>query len=126
MRQLYLLLFAASTLLLGSCTKEIILPGEPDVYEWMRNHEKATVVYVDYYSGNYIVETYRGYSVIEDWGGSTPREYDIEFAHFSSRGVQTTYNRTGNYFTQIRVVDYWLSWDDALYVLDQISTPYNK
>src|SRR6218665_904604 len=121
MRQLYFLLLASSFLFLGSCTKSVLIPDEMDAQVWMNTHEKAVVVYVDYYSGNYIVETYRGYSVIESWGGSTPRENDREYAYFNVRGSQTSYNRTGNYYTSINVVENALNWQDALYVLHQIN-----
>lgn len=123
MKNLYMLLISA-LLILSGCTKSVINPSEIDVEEWMRTHERGTVEYVDYYSGNYIVGTAAGYSVIESWGGITPREYSTVYAYFSSRGTQTIYNRAGNYFTQGAVVDSWLSWYDAMYILDQISNPY--
>ncbi len=107
--------------MLAGCTKEVIVPVEGDAYQWMRTHEKGTVAYVDYYTGNYIVQTSRGYAVVEPWAGITPREYDIEYANFSNRGIQSAYNYSGDYFTRINVVDSWLSWSQALYLIDDLS-----
>lgn len=123
MKKLYFLL-AVPVLLLAGCSKRDLLPSEIDEREWMRTHERGVVAYVDLYSGNYIVDTYNGFAVIEAWSGIAPREYDEEYALFSNRGVQTIYNRQGNYFTQGRIVDSWLTWSDALYVLDELN--YNQ
>lgn len=123
MKKIYI--FTALILVLfTACTKRDYIPVEVDPQQWMRSHDEGIVSYVDYYSGNYIIETYEGYSVIESWGDYTPREYDREYAYFGNRGVQTIYNRSGNYFTQGRIVESWLSLSDAFYVLDQLS--YNK
>ena len=109
-------------ILFSACTKSDYYTAPPrDEYEWMRTHEKGSVAYVEYRTGNYIVETYNGYSVIESWGGTTPREYDQEYAWFSNRGVQSIYNFDGNYYTKGRIIDTRLSWQDALYILDQLN-----
>ena len=120
MKRAILLLMLATTFVLSSCSK-VLIDNNPDPQEWMRTHERGAVAYVDHYTGNYIVETFRGYAVIESLNGVAPRDFDLEYANFNSWGVQTTYNRTGNYFTQIRVVESRLSWQDALYVFDQIN-----
>ncbi len=108
-------------LFLAACSKRDYVPREVDPYDWMRTHDEAVVAYVDFYTGNYIVETYNGFSVVESWDGIAPREYDYEYAYFDNRGLQTIYNHAGNYFTKGRVIESWLTWSDALYVLDQIS-----
>lgn len=113
---------AIVTVLFSACSKrDYYVPNDLNEQEWMQTHERGVVAYVDFYTGNYIIETTRGFSVMEAWGGVQPREYDEEYAFFSNRGVQSIYNYTGNFFTEARVVDSWLSWSDALYVLDQIS-----
>lgn len=116
-----ILFLIVSSLFLVSCTKQVARPIDVDVNEWMQTHERGTVVYTDGFTGNYIVETSRGYSVIESWGGAMPYDFDNVYAYFSSRGVKDIYNRSGNYFTQGRVVDSWLSWSEAMYLLDQLS-----
>ena len=119
MKYVYLALLAS--VIFVSCSKRDYYDRGRDPYEWMRTHERGVVAYVDIYSGNYIVETYNGFAVLEYLGGITPREYDEEYAMFSHRGTQTLYNRQGDYFTHARIVDSWLTWSDALYVLDEIS-----
>jgi hypothetical protein len=116
-----LLLSFLSVILLSACTKRDYVDRPVDPAQWMRTHDKGIVAYVDYYTGNYVIDTYGGFSVIESFSGYTPREYDEEYAYFGNRGLQTIYNWNGNYFTNNRVVDSWLTWSDAMYVLDQIS-----
>ena len=89
--------------------------------DWIRNHDEGVVAYVDYSTGNYIIETYEGYTVIESRGNYVPREYDREYAYFSSRGVQTIYNRSADYFKTGTVIDSWLSLEEAFDLLDALS-----
>ena len=123
MKKLYLLvpIFA---LLLTACTKRDYIPAEVNVREWMRTHDHGVVAFVDYSTGNYIVETYNGYSVIEIWDGTSPIEYDDEYAYFNSRGIQTIYNHSGDYFTKGRVVESWLTWNEAMFIIEDLR--YNK
>jgi hypothetical protein len=120
MKKLYLMLILSAVVLAG-CSKRVYIEDDIDPDYWMRTHQKGTVAYVDYFTGNYIVDTHNGYSVIESVSGVTPREYDREYANFSNRGIQTIYNRDAGYFTEGRVIDSWLSWSDAMYLLDEIS-----
>jgi hypothetical protein len=116
----YAIIFV-SVMLFASCTKQAYYSDVNPEQEWIRTHEKGVVAYVDNYSGNYIVETYQGYSVVELRGGIVPRQYDNEYAWFSSKGTQSVYNYDGNYYTKETVVESFLNWSDALYVLDNIS-----
>jgi hypothetical protein len=123
MKKLYFLV-VLSAIFLTACSKRDYIPVEVDVREWMRTHDEGVVAYVDFSTGNYIVETYNGYSVVESWDGSVPREYEYQYAYFSSRGVQSIYNRSGNYFSKGRIVESWLSWSEALYIIDDMR--YNR
>lgn len=116
-----LLLALAGILALSSCTKESYVYEGDGTQQWMQSHEKGSVALVDSYTGNYIVETYQGYSVVQSLGGVVPVKYDVEYAWFSNPGGQTVYNYDGNYYTKERVVASWLSWSDALITLDDIS-----
>jgi hypothetical protein len=120
MKKLYLLLILSGVILAG-CSKRIHYEDDIDPDYWMRTHEKGVVAYVDYFSGNYIVDTNNGYAVIEAWGNVTPRENDREYGNFSNRGIQTIYNRDAGYFTEERVIESWLTWSEAMYLLDDIS-----
>ena len=123
MKKLYLLVPIFALLML-SCSKRDYIGTEIDVREWMRTHDRGVVAYVDYGTGNYIVETLNGYSVVELWEEVAPVEYDHEYAYFNSRGVQTIYNQSGNYFTKGRIVDSWLTWNEALYILEDLRYNY--
>jgi hypothetical protein len=121
MKKIYILT-AFIAVLFTACTKrDYIPPTQMNPVDWMRSHDEGIVTYVDHTTGNYIIETYEGYTVVESWDGYSPREYEREYAYFSSRGLQTIYNRSGDYFKQGRIVESWLSLSDAFDVLDQLS-----
>lgn len=123
MKRLYLLI-PILALLFVSCTKRDYISRDVDVREWMNTRDHGVVAYVDYSTGNYIVETIHGYSVVELWDEVSPVEYDHEYAYFNSRGVQTIYNRSGNYFTEGRIVESWLTWDEAMFILEDLRYHY--
>jgi outer membrane biogenesis lipoprotein LolB len=110
-----------SSLLAVGCTKTDLPPENYDPEQWMQTHQRAEVAYTDYFSGNYIVHTSQGFAVVENWSGRIPRDFDILYAHFHFTGMQTIYNRSGNYFTSGRIVANWLTWGEAWNILDQIS-----
>lgn len=121
MKKIYIIA-AVFGLFFTACTKRDYIPSsQTSPVDWMRNHDEGVVAYVDVSTGNYIIETYEGYTVVEAWDRYAPRENDREYAYFSSRGVQTIYNRSGDYFKQGKIVESWLSLSDAFTVLDQLS-----
>jgi hypothetical protein len=122
MKNFTALLLVAISFLVMSCSKTDLPPENLDPGAWMRTHEAGEVAYTDYFTGNYIVQTHQGYAVVEGWGGYTPRDFDVLYAHFHFTGMQTIYNRSGNYFTKGRIVANWLTWGEAWYLLNQIST----
>jgi hypothetical protein len=117
----YLALALVSVTLFAACTKQDYISAPSGEEQWMRSHEKGSVAYIDNYTGNYIIETYNGYSVVQSLGGIVPREYDNEYAWFSSQGKQTIYNYDANYYTKESIVGSYLTWSDALNLLDYIS-----
>lgn len=121
MKKIAAFVFVLSSLLAVGCTKSDLPPENYDPEQWMQTHQRGEVAYVDYFSGNYIVQTSQGFAVIENWSGYTPREFNVLYAHFQFSGMQTIYNRSGNYFTSGRIVANWLTWGEAWNILDQIS-----
>lgn len=119
MKKLYLIIPLA-VLLFTACTKRDYIPVEVNPHEWMRTHDRGIVALVDYSTGNYIVDTYNGFAVVENWDGYAPSEYDEQYAYFDSRGIQTIYNYSMDYFSKGRIVENWLSWSDAMYILDDL------
>ena len=120
MKKLYLIAPVLMLLMLAACTKKDYIPAEINAEEWMRTHDHGIVAYVDYSTGNYIVDTYNGYTVIESWDGVSPIESDHLYAYFNNRGVQSIYNRSGSYFSQGRVVEHWLTWNEAIWIIEDM------
>ncbi len=111
-----LLLLAPFAIFMISCTKQD-LPREPiDESEWLRQ-ERGYVVASDFSCSYYVVETSRGYSILRNWGGSSPFPGEVMYGNFSNYGVRTFYNRSGRYLMNADVNDYWLSYFAAM---DQI------
>ena len=106
---------------LSGCSKTDVPAETSDPDEWMQTHPAARVDYVDYFTGNYIVNTSQGYAVVENWGGSTPSEGNTLYAYFQLTGMQTIYNRNGNFFARGRVVANWLSWFEAYDILQNMA-----
>lgn len=120
MKKSLLFLLLPALLFLTSCSKTTEVPSQPvDINQWMQSREAGRVAEIDYFSGNYMVQTNRGYSVIEAWG-ATPRIGDEVYGHFSFRTTQQIFNRSGNYFTTGRVHDYWLSYFQAIQLMQSL------
>jgi hypothetical protein len=114
----WLLVLIPLFFLFTSCSKSVEGPARPvDVNEWMQTHEQGVVAQVDFFSGNYMVQTRFGYSVVEAWG-ATPRTGDVLYAHLNFPGTQQIYNRSGQYFTTGRIQGYGMSYFQALELLD--------
>lgn len=121
MKRIGLLTLSLFSLLVIGCTKTDLPPQHLDPDEWMQTHQRGEIAYTDFFSGNYIVQTRQGFSVIENWGGVVPRDFDVVYGHFQFTGLQTIYNRSGNYFTQGKIVGTWLTWFEAMELLEFIS-----
>jgi hypothetical protein len=121
MKKLYLLIPLIAILFVSCSKRDYYVNDQLDINQWMRSHDHGTVAYVDYSSGNYIVESYSGYSVVQPWTSNTPLENDNEYAYFNIPGVQNIYNLSGDYFAKATIVEVSLSWEDALYVLDDLN-----
>lgn len=101
-------------LLFASCTKQVVGPPPPvdDAY-WLKQ-ERGVVVYSGFSCDYYVVETSYGYTLAKSWGGFTPLRGAVLYGNLSRYGVQTLYNRSEGYLVQANVLDYWLSYWDAL------------
>lgn len=111
MKKLFVLpvVLTVLALTLAGCGKEYIQdPGLDESY-WLRQ-ERAVVVYNDFSCDFYIVETSRGYTVIQNYSGLVPFNGDVLYGDFSSWGYRSIYNRSSGYLIRGDVRDYWLSW----------------
>ncbi|WP_290794419.1 hypothetical protein [Flavihumibacter sp. UBA7668] len=114
-----MLLFVLPVLLVfASCTRTYVDPRPPiDESVWL-NKERGVVVYSGFDCDFFVVETRFGYSVVRSWGGLAPVRGAVLYGDFSRFGVRSFYNRTEGYIEQANVIDYWLSYWDALDLAD--------
>jgi hypothetical protein len=61
-----------------------------------------------------LVETVRGYAVLEWYGGNDPDKGDLLVGAFENYGMKTIYNITADSELRVWVEDYLLSKEDAL------------
>ena len=116
--------FVLAVVLLSSCVKDQIVVTNNENY-WL-SKEEGEVVYSDPGCNYWVVETYNGYNVVHANSGSRPYEGDLVYGNFSSRGTRDMYNFSGKFVFTGTVTDYWLTYSQALDVLDYYCPIYGK
>ena len=119
-----LLLVLPLVLVLASCTRTYVDPRPPIDESYWLNQERGVVVYSGFDCDFFVVETRFGYSVIRSWGGYTPLRGAVLYGNFSRYGVQSYFNRSERYVEQMNVVDYWLTYWQAIDLADFECNPY--
>lgn len=114
-----------SAVLLASCTKQEVHYHDGNNNNWM-NKEYGVIVYSDGYCPYYVVETYNGYTIIRSSSGYMPYEGDEVYGDLSRYGYRDFYNYTDNSFIRGEVVEYWLSYSEAQYMIDELCYTYGK
>jgi hypothetical protein len=114
------LLFSA--LLLTGCMKRDTYQYDEDYY---LSKERGVVVYSDSYCPYYVVETNYGYTVVQSMSGYTPYEGTVIYGDLSGVGIRDLYNYSSRTITRGDVIDYWLNYYDAQYMIDDFCT-YGK
>ena len=107
-----------SAVLLIACSKR----GSGYSYDedyWLIK-ESGEVVYSDSYCSFYVVETSSGYTVIRSTNGVTPYEGSIIYGDLSRRGYSDFYNRSTGNIIRGELTDYWLTYDEAQYLVDNL------
>lgn len=61
-----------------------------------------------------IVETKKGYAILEWYGGNDPDKGDVIVGDFESYGMKNIYNATSEAELRVWVEDFWLDKEDAL------------
>lgn len=115
-------LLVLSLVILAGCTKRTYV-DETDY--WLRK-ENGVVVYSDTYCPYIVIETYNGYTIIRTTGGYAPYEGDEVYGDLSYKGYKEFYNYTDDSFIRGEVTDYWLSYADAQYLIDNLCYSYGK
>jgi hypothetical protein len=108
-----ILLIAPVVLLLVSCSKQEIVRPPVDESYWLRQ-ERGLVVASDFSCDYFVVETPRGYSVLRNWGGSSPFPGSVIYGNLSNYGASQYYNRSEGYIFEADVREYWLSYYTAM------------
>lgn len=109
-------LLALSIVFLAGCTRR----GYSNDEDYWLSKERGVVVYSTSYCPYYVVETGGGYTVIESSTSYTPYENDVVYGDLSRTGYINIYNRSSGNVESGRVVDYWLSYNDAQYMIDHL------
>jgi hypothetical protein len=118
MKKLFTLsaIFLLAVILLSSCRKTDVIVTNNESY-WL-NQDEGEVVYSDPSCSYWVIETYNGYTVIHTNSVNKPYEGDLVYGNFSSRGTRDMYNFQGRFVFTGTVIEYWLSYNEALDVLD--------
>lgn len=111
-----------SVVILAGCTKRSY---HDDGNDYWLSKEYGVVVYSDSYCPYYVVETYNGYTVIRS-NGYSPYEGDEIYGDLSRTGYRDFYNYTDNTIIRGEVTDYWLTYGEAQYLIDNLCYGYNK
>ncbi|MFT3674650.1 MAG: hypothetical protein QM781_02005 [Chitinophagaceae bacterium] len=117
-------LFITFMLVLAGCTRRGY-DGGSDIDYWL-SKENGYVVYSDAYCPYIVIETYNGYTIMRHSGGLAPYEGDEVFGDLSRRGYREFYNYTDNSFFRGEVTDYWLTYSEAQYIIDNLCYTYGK
>lgn len=116
--------FLLAVVLLSSCVKERIVDTNNE-NNWL-SKEEGEVVYSDATCNYWVVETYNGYNVVYTNSGSKPYEGDLLYGNFSNRGTRDMYNFSGKFVFTGTVIEYWLTYNQALDVLDYYCPIYGR
>ncbi|MBL7700832.1 MAG: hypothetical protein JNM14_01160 [Ferruginibacter sp.] len=108
--------FLLAVILFSSCRKADVIVANEESY-WL-NQDEGEVVYSEPGCGYWVVETYNGYTVVYSNSINQPYEGELIYGNFSSRGPRNLYNYQGRFVFGATVTDYWLSYGQALDVLD--------
>ncbi len=107
-----------SVVVLAGCSKRGSDYGYDEDY-WL-SRERGEVVYSDSFCPYYVVETFNGYTIVRSTSGFTPYEGSIIYGNLSSRGYKDLYNRSDGTIIRGEVTDYWLTYGEAQYLIDNL------
>ena len=111
----YSIVAALIAVLFTSCAKERVVYDDSSY--WL-SQERGDVVYSNNFCGYYVVETNYGYSIIQNLDGLRTYEADVMYGNFGGYGTRDFYNYTADLVTSGNVVDYDLTYNEALDAID--------
>ena len=110
----YSIISAMVAFLFTSCVKEKVY----DNSSYWLSQERGEVVYSNNACGFYVVETYYGYTIIENLDGLRTYAGDIMYGDFGAYGRRDLYNYTAGIITRGDVLEYDLSYHQAQDAID--------
>ena len=111
----YSIVAALVAVLFTSCAKERVVYDDSSY--WL-SQERGDVVYSNNFCGYYVVETNYGYSIIQNLDGLRTYEADVMYGNFGGYGTRNFYNYTADLVTRGNVVEYDLTYNEALDAID--------
>jgi hypothetical protein len=111
-----------SVIVLAGCTKRSYY--DDDTNYWL-SKEYGVVVYADSYCPYYVLETRSGYTIVRS-NGYVPYEGDEIYGDLSRLGTRDMYNYTDDSIIRGEITDYWLTYGEAQYLIDNLCYGYNK
>lgn len=118
----YSILAVMATLLFTSCVKDRVYQNN-NAY-WL-SQERGDVIYSNNSCGYYVVETDYGYTIIRNLDGLRTYDGDVLYGDFGAYGSRNFYNYSVDLITRGTVVEYDLSYNEALDAIDYYC-PYFK
>ncbi len=116
--------FLLAVVLFSSCRKADVIVGNNENY-WL-NQEEGEVVYSDPSCNYWVIETYNGYQVVRSNSGNQPIEGELIYGNFSSSGPRDLYNFSGRFVFGAVITDYWLTYSEAIDILDYYCPIYGR
>ncbi|MEO5563977.1 MAG: hypothetical protein ABIR18_11095 [Chitinophagaceae bacterium] len=104
--------------LLAGCSRRGSNYNDGEDY-WL-SKESGIVVYSDDYCPYYVIETRSGYTVVESLNGYAPYEDHVIYGDLSRAGTMDLYDRSRGTIIRGDVVDYWLTYSEAQYMIDNL------
>jgi hypothetical protein len=116
----------AMVAILAGCVKHGYDYGYDDQEDYWLSQESGDVVYADQYCPYYVVETNSGYTIIRATNGYAPYEGTVIYGDLSRRGSRDLYDYNDDVVIRGEITDYWLSYADAQYIIDNLCYSYNR
>ena len=110
----YSMMAALVAVLFTSCVKERVY----DDHSYWLSQERGDIVYSNNFCGFYVVETNYGYTIIQNLDGLRSYEADVMYGQFAGYGTRDFYNYIAGVVTRGNVVEYDLTYYEALDAID--------
>lgn len=102
-------------ILFTSCVKDrVVYDNRPS---WL-SQERGDVVFSNNACRLYVVETKYGYTIIQNLDGLRTYKGEVMYGNFGGNGTRDFFNYTANIVTRGNVVEYDLTYNEALDAID--------